>query len=286
MRNKSSKIKAGFRRYFMMILGSAMVGFAISVFFSPNKIVSGGVSGIAVILFHSLNVPLGVSYAVINAVLLVLAWIFLGKGFFLNTVLSASLLTVFVQIFSYIPSPTDDTWLAAFFGSVLYGFGIGLNLIEGASTGGTDIVARLFQKAFKTAKIGTVLLVTDSIVILTSFIVFREFDLAFYGIMSIGISSFAINWLIKKMNISKLAFVVTHKGDDIANKLVSNSPRGVTIFRAVGGYTMDNRDVLMCALKEKEIVAFQQHILEIDKNAFIIFSEAGQIVGNGFKLYH
>lgn len=286
MSKKSLKIKAGFRRYFMIILGSAMVGFAISVFFSPNKIVSGGVSGIAVILFHSLNVPLGVSYAAINAVLLLLALIFLGKDFFLTTVLSSSLLTVFVQAFSYIPSPTDDPWLAAFFGSVLYGFGTGLNFIEGASTGGTDIVARLFQRAFKSAKVGTVLLIADSAVILASFIVFREFDLAFYGIMSIGISSFAVNWLIKKMNISKLAFVVTEKGDDITNKLVSSSPRGVTIFRAVGGYTMNRRDVLMCALKEKEIVAFQQRILEIDKNAFIIFSEAGQIVGNGFKLYH
>lgn len=286
MRHKSFELKSAFRKYFIIIVGTAMVGFAISVFFSPNRIVSGGVSGIAVILFHSLHVPLGVSYAVINAVLLLLAWIFLGKGFFLNTVLSATLLSVFVQVFSYLPSPTKDTWLAAFFGSVLYGFGIGLNLIEGASTGGTDIVARLFQRAIKTSKIGTVLLIADSAVILSSFIIFREFDLAFYGIMSTFISSFSINWLIKKMNISKLAFVVTDKGDNIANQLISNSPRGVTIFRAIGGYTMNNRDVLMCALKEKEILAFQYRILEIDSDAFIIFSEAGQIVGNGFKLYH
>ncbi len=270
----------------MIIVGAAMVGFAISVFFSPNKIVSGGVSGIAVILFHSLNIPLGISYAVINAALLLLALIFLGKGFALNTVLGAALVSVFVQVFSYFPPLTSDVWLAAFFGSVLYGFGIGLNLIEGASTGGTDIVARLFQRAFKTAKVGTVLLIVDSAVILTSFIVFGEFDLAFYGIMSIGISSFAINLLIKKMNISKLAFVVTDKGDDITKKLVSKSPRGVTIFRAVGGYTMQRRDVLMCALKEREIVSFQHRILETDENAFIIFSEAGQIIGNGFKLYH
>ena len=262
-----------------------MVGMAVSVFYSPNKIVSGGVSGIAVILFHTLKIPLGVSYAVINAVLLLLALFFLGKRFVLDTVLSTVLLTGFVQLFSYVPSPTNDIWLAACFGSVLYGFGIGLNLIEGASTGGTDIVARLFQKAVKTAKVGTVLLVVDSLVILSSFIVFGKFDLAFYGILAIFISSFAINWLIKKMNISKLAFVVTDNGDYISKTLVSNSPRGVTIFRAIGGYTMNNRDVLMCALKEKEIVAFQKRILSIDENAFIIFSEAGQIVGNGFKLY-
>lgn len=278
-------INANVRKYLSIIIGTAMVGFAVSVFYSPNKIVSGGVSGVAVILFHTLNIPLGVSYAVINAVLLLLAVAFLGKGFVFNTILSTVLLTGFVQVFSYVPPPTDDIWLATFFGSVLYGFGIGLNLIEGASTGGTDIVARLFQRAFKTAKVGTVLLIVDSVVILSSFIVFGKFNLTFYGIMAICISSFSINWLIKKMNISKLAFVVTDKGDNITKKLVSNSPRGVTIFRAIGGYTTHNRDVLMCALKEKEIVEFQRRILDIDENAFIIFSEAGQIVGNGFKVY-
>ena len=273
------------RKYLMIILGTAMVGFGVSVFYSPNRIVSGGVSGVAVILFHSLGIPLGVSYAAINAVLLLIAWAILGKGFVINTVLSAALLTAFVQVFSYIPPPTEDIWLATFLGSALYGFGIGLNLIVGASTGGTDIVARLFQCAFKTVKVGTVLLAVDSAVIFSSFIVFGEFDLAFYGIAAIFISSFSMNWLIKRMNISKLAFVVTDRGDEIANKLVSNSPRGVTIFRATGGYTMNDRDVLMCALKEKEIVAFQRRILEIDESAFIIFSEAGQIVGNGFKVY-
>ena len=274
-----------FKKYFSIVIGTAMVGLAVSVFYSPNKIVSGGVSGVAVILFHTLGIPLGVSYAVINAVLLLLAFIFLSKRFVFDTLLSTVLLTGFVQVFSYVPSPTDDIWLATCFGSVLYGFGIGLNLIEGASTGGMDIVARLFQKAFKTAKVGTVLLVVDSSVILSSFIVFGKFNLTFYGILAIFISSFSINWLIKKMNISKLAFVVTDKGDNIADKLVSNSPRGVTLFRAIGCYTHNNRDVLMCALKEKEIIAFQERILSIDENAFIIFSEAGHIVGNGFKLY-
>ena len=136
-----------FKKYLYIVLGTAMVGLGVSVFYSPNKIVSGGVSGIAVILFHTLNMPLGLSYALINAVLFIFAWIYLGKRFVLDTLLSTLLLTGFVQLFSYIPAPTDDIWLATCFGSVLYGFGIGLNLIVGASTGGTDIVARLAQKA-------------------------------------------------------------------------------------------------------------------------------------------
>jgi len=125
----------------------------------------------------------------------------------------------------------------------------------------------------------------DSVVIASSLIVFRQFDLALYGIASLCISSFAINWLIQKLNISKLAFVVTDKGVEISNYLVSNSPRGVTIFDATGGYTMEDRNVLMCALKENELDKFQKRILELDSGAFIIFSESQQIVGNGFRVY-
>lgn len=99
------------------------------------------------------------------------------------------------------------------------------------------------------------------------------------------ISSFSINWLIRKLNISKLAFVVTDLGYEIAEKLISNSPRGVTIINATGGYTMSGKNVLVCALKESETEKFQKRILSVDSSAFIIFSEASQIVGNGFRVY-
>ena len=112
----------------------------------------------------------------------------------------------------------------------------------------------------------------NSIVIITSFIVFKQFEPALYGIISLVISSNAISRL-------------RHKGIDVAKHLISNSPRGVTIIDAVGGYTMTNKNVLVCALKENEAVKFQERILDIDKSAFIIFSESSQIVGNGFRVY-
>jgi len=273
------------KKYLIILLGEIMVAFAISAFYTPNKIVSGGVSGIATVLYHMLVIPTGLSFAVINIALLILALKFLGKGFVIHTLGGSMLLSLFVQIFSYVPPVTNDVFLASVFGAVLYGMGIGLTLAEGASTGGTDILSRLVQCAFPHIKIGSLLLIVDSVVIASSLIVFRQFDLALYGIASLCISSFAINWLIQKLNISKLAFVVTDKGVEISNYLVSNSPRGVTIFDATGGYTMEDRNVLMCALKENELDKFQKRILELDSGAFIIFSESQQIVGNGFRVY-
>ena len=204
------------KRYAAIVFGVLLVAFAISVFYTPNKIVSGGVSGISTILFHTFGIQPGVSFAVINIVLLILAWKFLGFSFVKDTLLGAALLSVFVQVFIYVPPVTSDVFLAAVFGSVLYGVGIGLTLIEGASTGGTDILSRLVQCAFPHVKIGNLLMVVDASVILLSLVVFRTFDLALYGIIALFLASFAINLLISKLNVSKLAFVVFDKGEEIS----------------------------------------------------------------------
>ena len=273
------------KRYLTITLGTAMVGFAVSEFYIPNKIVSGGVSGLSTILFHTLGIAPGLSFAVINAALLAAALRFLGKSFVINSLIGATLLSAFVQIFSYLPSICKDVFLGSVFGAALYGAGIGLTLVEGASTGGTDILSRLLQRFFPHIKIGNLLLAVDAAVIAVSLAVFGRTELALYGIIALVISSYAVNWLILKLNISKLAFVVTDCGEEIARYLVSNSPRGVTIVRATGGYTMENKTVLMCALKENEAEHFQKRVLEKDRTAFIIFSESSQIVGNGFRVY-
>ncbi len=273
------------KSYFIIILGLLITAAAISLFYVPNKIVSGGVSGISTILYHSFKIPTGLSFGFINLFLLICGLKFLGKEFTVKTLLGAGLLSLFVQLFSYIPPVTDNIFLATIFGSILYGFGIGLTLICGASSGGTDILARLIQYFIPHMEIGKMLLFVDSVVIITSLLVFKTIDLVLYGIIALFLSTYAIDFLIRKLNISKLAFVITEKGNDIATYLISTSPRGVTIIDVVGGYTMEEKQMLVCALKENEIPPFQKKILAIDPDAFIIFSESQQIVGNGFHVY-
>lgn len=271
--------------YVRIVLGVVITAAAISLFYLPNKIVSGGVSGMSTILYHVFSVPAGLSYAIINVALLLLALKVLGWCFVSKTVLGAALISLFVQLFSYLPPATDDVFLATVFGSLLYGVGIGITLVEGASTGGTDILGRLIQHRFPHIAIGRLLLLVDAVVILTSLAVFREINLTLYGVIALAVSTLTIDLLIKKLNISKLAFVITDKGEEIAHLLVSTSPRGVTVFKATGAYTGNEREMLMCALKEKEIPAFQKKVTESDPHAFIIFSESQQIVGNGFIVY-
>ena len=277
--------KSKLRKIITVICGTFMVAFAIRVFYIPNRIVNGGVSGFSTILFHLFQIPSGVTIFVINFALLVLAWKFLGISFVNDLVLGSLLLSLFVEILSVVPPMTHDLLLASVFGSALYGIGIGLTLIEGASTGGTDILSRLIQQAFPHIKVGSLLLMVDATVIGTSLIAFREIDLAFYGAIALFLSSFSVNTLISKLNVSKLAFVVSDAGEEIARELVSNSPRGITIVDSVGAFTMESKKLLLCALKESAIPGFQRDVLRIDKKAFIIYSESQQIVGNGFQVY-
>ena len=267
------------------IIGTMVLSFGLGVFLMPNKIVGGGVSGISTILYHSVKIAPGISIFVINILFLIIGLKVLGKNFTIKTIFGVALVSVFTQAFSYMPFYTNNTILASIFGGVLYGLGIGLSFAAEASTGGTDILGRLFQHKFPTMPIGKLLLMIDGVIILISLVIFKNIELTLFGIITLFVSSFSVDWVINTLNISCLAFVITEKGSEISNKLISTSPRGVTVIDAVGAYTKDQKQMLFCALKESESDTFQKKILETDPKSFIVFAQSQRIKGNGFYLY-
>ena len=278
-------VKTYFKNIIMFVGGIALTALAISQLTLPNKIVGGGVSGISTILYHTLKIEPGLSTAVINAVLLLIGIKVLGKKFVIATLAGVGLLSVLVQAFSYLPPITTNVALASVFGGIFYGVGIGFALAAGGSSGGTDILGRILQHFLPHFPIGTLIMFVDGVVIALSYVFFGELELTLYGVVTLAVSTYAIDSVIRKLNVSKLAFIVTKKGDDIANKLVTTAPRGCTIINTVGAYTHEDNKMLVCALKDNELPAFQRKVLEIDPHAFIIFSESSQIVGNGFHVY-
>ncbi len=271
--------------YAVIFLGLAMVAFAVSTLIVPNKIIQGGVSGLSAIVYYVTSIPVSVTNFVVNAVLIILGIRILGKKFIVNTLACVFVLSLLMEVFSWLPPVTNDRMLATVFGGTLYGMGIGLTLLKGASSGGTDIVGRIMQYFMPHLSIGKLLLVVDGLIILIGYTVIRDINLVLYGVATVFISTFSIDYLIKKLNISKIAFVITDKGDEIIHRLISTSGRGITKFNVVGAYTDEQKVMLMCAIKEREMPEFQQKIEEVDANAFTIFSESQQIVGNGFHVY-
>lgn len=267
------------------LLGTASTGFAIGAFLTPNKIVGGGASGISTILFHTLGIQPGLSFFILNIIFLLLGLRVLGKSFILKTLIGISVLSLFTEIFSLFPIYTENLILSTIFGGALYGLGIGMSFAVGASTGGTDIIGRIIQTKFSFIPIGKMLLFVDGIIILISLIVFKNLELTLYGIITLFISSYSIDFIISKLNVSRIAFVITDKGEEISTNLVSTSPRGVTLIDVKGVYTNTQKQMLFCALKESESEEFQKKILTIDPSSFIVFSESQRIKGNGFYLY-
>lgn len=274
-----------FKNIYLVILGTLCTSAGVGLFLTPNKIVNGGVSGIGTILYNVFQIPMGATYVVLNLLFLLLGLRILGKTFVLKTIMGAGLLSVFVEVFTYLPPLTDNILIATVFGGVLYGLGLGIVFSSGATTGGTDILGRLLQYKFSSLPIGRLMLLIDGIVVLSSAFVFDDSDLVFFGFMAMCISTYVLDTVIRKLNVSKIAFVITAEGKAIAKRIVTSSRRGVTLLHAVGAYTDTDKNVLFCAMKEGEIEEFQKKVLEIDPTAFVVFAESQQILGNGFYIY-
>ncbi len=279
-----SILKQKIKSWLIILTGITLTAVASGVFYIPNEIVTGGVSGIATILYP-LGIPPGAVYLTLNLVLLFLSYRILGKSFVIKSIFSVIVLSCEVQIFSMLPPITDDVFLATLFGSVLFGLGAALTFIENANTGGTDIIGRLIQSKYSYFPIGSLLLIVDGIIIFISLLVFRNIELTLYGLFGLFISTFSIDYLIGRLNASKLAFVITDKGEQISKMIIKKSQRGVTVLNAQGAYSGTRKKLLICALKNRQMPDFHKMITSTDKSAFIIFIKSEKIFGLGFYVY-
>lgn len=277
-------MKHKIKSWLIILTGITLTAIASGLFYIPNEIVTGGVSGIATILYP-IGIPPGAVYLILNLVLLFFSYKILGKSFVLKSIFSVVVLSFEVQFFSMIPPITDDIFLATLFGSALFGLGAAMTFIENANTGGTDIIGRLIQSKYSYFPIGTLLLIVDGVIIFISLLVFKNFELALYGLFGLFISTFAIDYLIDRLNASKLAFVITDKGEMISKLIIENSRRGVTVLNAQGAYSGARKKLLICALKNRQMPDFHKMITSVDKNAFIIFIKSEKIFGLGFYVY-
>ena len=273
------------KKYWGIVPGTLMTAAGVSLFLLPNKIITGGVSGVSTLLYHTLGVEPGLSSALINIILLIVGIKILGKYFVIKTLIGSGLLSLFIQLTSYLPPATSNILLATIFGAVFYGGGIAITFASGASTGGTDIVGRIAQHFMPHLSIGSLLLAIDGVIILASLYIFRDFDLLLFSVIALVVSTYSVDYIIQYLNISKLVFVISDKGNEISHKLVETSPRGVTKIDVWGEYSNEKKVMLLCALKNKELPAFKRKVREIDQDAFIILAEAQHIDGKGFLLY-
>ncbi|MBO8127074.1 MAG: YitT family protein [Firmicutes bacterium] len=265
----------------MITIGALLTALALDWFLVPGKIAAGGVSGLATVIYHLTGISVGLTMLVINIPLLIASWRMIGRTFVVRTLYGAIILSVFTDALAFLPALTKDPLLASFYGGVLSGVGIGMTLKWGGSTGGTDLAALLLQKFFRTS-VGQSLLIIDFAIITFAGVVFGA-ELALYALITLFITSKAIDLVQEGMVYAKAAYVISQKSEEIARAVLDKMGRGVTALNGKGMWTRTDRDVLFIIVARSEIATLKRIVSQIDSDAFMVIHDAHEVLGEGFK---
>ena len=270
------------------IAGCLLYATAVNGFALPNSIAQSGMTGASVILHKLFGWPIGLVGFALNIPLLILMYIFISKGSLLKTLIVSAILSGALDLMTwlfkaYIPVYQGNPILAALICGVLQGAGLGIIMTTNATSGGTDIIGRLVHKAIPYISVGKVVMAADAIIVIAYMIVFRSFESGLYAIIVAFVSSRVIDSLLYGMANGKMLMIFTEKADEIANAIISSSRRGVSIIPAVGAYSRDNKNMLICVARKSEISGLLKTVKSIDEETFIIVSEANEVLGKGFR---
>ena len=267
----------------IIAVGSMFIAFALNSFLVPYQLSSGGIGSVGVILFYFLKVPLSVSNLVLNLILFALGIKFLDKQSILKSVVGIVLLTFFLQVSTYFPFFKEDILFACVIGGVLDGAGMGLVLKVNASTGGIDFCCLMVKKKFPHISIAGFIFTVNACLFIISGICFKSYMVVFYSVVAMFISAKVTDAVLNIGEAAKSIQIISEHHQEIEAAILQDIDRGVTEIHAEGGYTKDEKKMLFCVVKPKEAPKIVRLVKEIDNSAFIIISDAREVLGNGFK---
>lgn len=267
----------------VIIISGFIFSCGLKTFTAPNDIAPGGASGICVAVAHLTGLSEGVLYFIVNVPLIVIGFIFLGRRLMFKTLLSIITITVATDyVFAYLPHYEGDEMLAAIFGGLLIGAGLGLCYSREGTGGGTDILNRLIYKRFPQISIGAITFATDFAVIVFATCVFGKIESALYAIIAIFVSSKMIDIIVYGSYEGKMLLIFSDKSEEIAQKIMTAS-KGVTFLSGKGAYSGDEKQVICCAVRKNDYVKVKRYVKEVDESAFMIITSAKEVLGKGFK---
>lgn len=274
-----------FKEYSIITLGILLVAFAIEYFYAPNNIAAGGVTGIAIILNAVMpNLSIGLITLVLNGVLFIVAFMFIDGSFGVKTIYASLGLSVIIWLIEKFLSPvaiTNDLMIATIFGALISAIGMALVFNENASTGGTDILAKILNVFFH-MDIGKSLLAVDFIITLVSVFVFGV-NVALYSMLSIILLGIIVDRLIEGFNVCKSVFIISKNSYEISRYIIDTLERGCTFLSGVGAYTGKDINVLYAVISRNEFIKLKKFIKDTDPEAFITVGEVHEVLGEGFN---
>ena len=280
MTKRSSNLRI-LKKYTLLFIGSIIAAIGLEIFLVPNNIIDGGIVGISIMASHITGLPLSLFLVVLNIPFLYLGYAQIGKTFAISTLFSILSLSYWVSVFHPIPGLTNDLFLAAIFGGIIVGIGVGLIIRYGGSLDGTEIVAILLDKR-TSFSVGEIIMFFNLFILTSAGFVF-SWDKAMYSLVAYFVAFKVIDTVIEGLDESKAVMIVTDKPDDITETLMARLGRGVTVLHGSGGYTKERKDVLYCVITRLEMAKLKSIVDEIDEGAFVTFNDVHEVMGGQFK---
>ena len=280
------------KEYLMCVLGSFMYATGVALFVTPLKFAAGGVTGLGILVNYLFPViSTGTFVFAANIPLFIISWKKFGFRFIARTVFATALVSGFIDLMSIMGERFDwffageEKLLGAIFGGIIAGAGLGTVFLGGATTGGLDILARLLKLKFPHFSVGRLILFCDFAVVLLSGIVYKSIESVLYSIIIVFLSSVAVDYIVGGRSHSKILFIMTDKYEEITKDIIAVCGRGVSIINVTGGYTGEQKKMLMCAVRAHEVARVRNTVARYDSNPFIIVAESSEVLGQGFKAH-
>lgn len=285
---KTFKAKTFFLDALLFLAGSLMMGFSIQYFAAPHKISIGGITGVATMLNFVTDglLPIGTTALILNIPLFILAAIYLGRSMLLKTIVGTVMSSLSMDMFALILGENvykGDMLLAALFGGVIGGLGLGLIFLRGGTTGGVDIIVRLLKLKIKFMETGRLMLFVEGLLLAVVTAVYRDINIALYSVITIYLYSKCIDTVLYGIDAGKSFFIISDKNREIAGEIMAQVKRGVTFLKGTGAYTESDKEIILIALRNSETVKVREIVYNVDPKAFIIVTSTSETIGEGFK---
>jgi uncharacterized membrane-anchored protein YitT (DUF2179 family) len=267
--------------YVQIVLGCALAAAAYPMFLVPNAIAPGGLTGLATILNYLFGTPVGTVSLLMNVPLFLLGYRAMGRVFAFRSLVATILFSLLIDWLP-LPAVTDDMLLGSLFGGVLMGLGLGLILRGGATTGGSDMVARMVHAKFQHITVGAFLFFIDFCVVLAAGFFIRV-EYALYAFISIYVGARVIDVVVQGFGRQKACYIITTRTEAVKEKLMGDLKRGLTIFNAHGGFHGDERPVILCIVSPQEVSRLKTVVRLTDERAFVFITDAYEVLGEGFR---
>lgn len=270
------------KEIFFIFFGAILMAIGTGSFLLPNQLSSGGFSGIATVIYYFFKIDMSKSIIFLNIPLFIAGLYKLGWKFILRTIFATFIYSYAIDISNSIII-VEDRVLASIYGGIVIGIGLAFILKTNTSTGGTDLLALILQNNKINLKVGNIIAVIDIIVVFLNLIAFRDIEIGLYSAISIFMIGKLIDIIFEGINYCKVLYIISEKYEDLTDSINNELKRGATGLYANGSYSRKNKMVIMCVSKRNELEKIKTIISKIDKDAFLIITDAREVYGLGFK---